>query len=146
MFRNRDGNWIKTRAGTASQNDALHSLDSVRYRHSRRQSRALHQAAEALAAIDTSEERLPPIAAGKIPAHGPSQPGLETLERCPPQLSPDAGCIDCVPQVVTGPIGNKGDQVFTRPSSPGLHRVHELADRSHHVDIPLLLVAADQIC
>ena len=69
---------------------------------------------QALAAVHTGPDPLPPGTVVEVPAHGLGQSGLKGLLRYPAKVATDLGWIDGVALVVTGPVAHEGDQVLAR--------------------------------
>src|SRR5579862_7820437 len=68
---------------------------------------------QALAAINTVSDALPPRAVGQIPFHGLAQTGFEGFLRLPAKFGGNSCGVDCVSQIMPGTIGNECDEGLT---------------------------------
>src|ERR1700757_3877577 len=105
---------------------------------------AAYGGAEALAAVAARPNQFPPPPVLEVPRDRPAQPAVKGFARRPVQVTSDLGDIHRVATIVSGPVGDKGDEpLMRRIRRPRQHLVEQTADRGNDREIGALGAAAE---
>src|SRR5258706_10503175 len=96
-------------------------------------------------AIGAARHVRDPFRIVQIPGYGLAQSGIETLRGRPLELNGYLRRVHRVTTIVSRAVLHEGDQHGMRALAIGPRFVEQRADRVHHLEIGLLVVATDVV-